>query len=145
MCHLEQFYPVFPEWVPWRERKKIGGLDRFGAYEVGIASHFFCKGREYRPFDSVPTLVYVGEAHAQPLRARISEFNRVAGRGEGAHSGGICFHNQGFSLNEAWLRVFPAPPAIPEHCTGSLAKLFERELIWRHCQYFGKRPLCNSE
>jgi hypothetical protein len=129
----------FTEWVPWRERGVLPGLDAPGVYalaRLGDASS------DAAPLDE--RVVYLGETCDNVLRGRLGQFQRSAFGGREGHSGGMTYRKlYGDSEDALFVSVF-AVSGLPEPHRSSFIRHVERDLLWKYVRRWGRRPVCNS-
>jgi len=132
----------FSHWAPWDDRNTLGEMDRPGLY---VLAHFARRPTgEGRPL--MARVIYIGESHDRPLRARLNEFGRTAfGRGAN-HTGGKTYKKVFGARMKGQLYV---ARFIPAGLKPDLLPLFirytERRLILTYALMFGAKPKCNNE
>lgn len=154
LYYLKQFFGRRDfQWVPWKKRDRIKGIDRKGAY---ILASFRRKPQKTVALEGLlEEVVYVGEVHGntKDLKKRLNEFERSASSGKKGHAGGLTFRRkrrrEGLSLKKLYLIAFPAP----EKFNGEFnliqqqlfARLIEREILWAYGVTHNHRPICNKD
>lgn len=129
----------FSEWVPWEQRTGLSCANQPGIY-------LLLKNSEVPDGSAIikdKKVIYVGEA-GRKLKERWSEFERIAVRGTGNHSGAITYYKK-FNGDMENLHVAAMGLDLEEPYAGPIRLFLERKLIMEYVFRYTRLPLCNKK
>jgi len=140
----------FSEWVNWKDRDTIDGLEFSGVYLLGHFSNPPSGCAE----PSAPEIIYISETRTQSLRKCWNRFDKSAFDGKKSHADGVKYSSlfKAESRDRLFVAAVPFVPAehkelSPEEnkeLSPLLVEYVKIRLLFRYIEKYGEFPQCGE-